>query len=543
MISLIFSAFFTNLNYLLVGKILFNNSHSSQRKNFFEFLIYGFIITSFVAVSLNFFTPLSKAINTSFFFLTVSIFFFLKKKIYKYEILKLFIISILLTLFIIFDTVNRPDAMMYHLPFSKILNEEKIIIGLSNLHFRFSHISILQYSSSINNNYLFGENGILIPLASIYIFLIVYFFSEVYDSIKEKNFSISKFFIFIIIIFIGYKINRYSKIGNDDIGHLISFLIIYKFLDYKKIDLTKFKEISLLSVFLLANKFSLILFCLIAIFIFFQNIKYSKKILVSLPSFFLIIWCIKNILISGCYLYPIEQTCIKNLDWINIENVKKENIASEAWAKDWPNFNQKKVGMNEYIRNFNWFDTWSNNHLKKILKNITPLLIISIILILFNFTKTNLRNQNKEFKIKFLISISISILGSLLFFLKFPLYRYGYSYVVIFIALFFSLFFNFQNKIKISKIFNFFLIFCVIILFSKQLVRYYKYYNVRPLMPRYVDKNIELQKKYINQDFVYYYNKKSQNCWYNKSPCTFYEIDDVKFQKLLNYKLLLVEKN
>ena len=159
---------------------------------------------------------------------------------------------------------------MYHLPFSKILNEEKIIIGLSNLHFRFSHISILQYSSSINNNYLFGDNGIIIPLASIYIFLILYFLSEVHNSVKEKNFSISKFFIFIIIIFIGYKVNRYSKIGNDDIGHLIAFLIVYKFLDYKRIDIIKFKEISLLSVFLLANKFSLILLCLIALFIFFK---------------------------------------------------------------------------------------------------------------------------------------------------------------------------------------------------------------------------------------------------------------------------------
>ena len=87
-------------------------------------------------------------------------------------------------------------------------------------------------------------------------------------------------------------------------------------------------------------------------------------------------------------------------------------------------------------------------------------MIISIILLLFNFTKSNLRNQNKEFKIKFLITIAISIIGSLLFFLKFPLYRYGYSYLVIFIALFFSIFMNFDKKNKISKIFNFFLILC-----------------------------------------------------------------------------------
>ena len=144
-------------------------------------------------------------------------------------------VSIILALFVAFDTVNRPDAMMYHLPFSKILNEEKIILGLSNLHFRFSHTSILQYSSSINNNFLIGNNGIIIPLASIYIFLILYIFNELIISLKEKNFSLSKFFLFTIIILITYKINRYSKIGNDDIGHLVGFLIIYKFFDYKNL--------------------------------------------------------------------------------------------------------------------------------------------------------------------------------------------------------------------------------------------------------------------------------------------------------------------
>jgi len=280
---------------------------------------------------------------------------------------------------------------------------------------------------------------------------------------------------------------------------------------------------------------------MIALIIFFQNIRHLKKILVSLPSFFLIIWCFKNILISGCFLYPIEQTCVKKLNWINVENIKKENIAAEAWAKDWPNFNQKKMGMDKYIKNFNWLDTWSNNHLKKILKNIIPLVIISLILVLFNFTKTSLRNQNKEFKIKFLITITISILGSLLFFLKFPLYRYGYSYLVVFITLFFSIFLNFDNKIKISKIFNFFLIFCVIILFSKQLIRYYKYHDIRPLVPQYVSKDIELQKISLSRDFSYYYNKKGTNCWYNKSPCTYIDINNINFKKFLSYKLLLLK--
>ena len=53
--------------------------------------------------------------------------------------------SILVTIIFLFDRFYRPDAVLYHLPFVKILNEEKIIFGLFNLHARFAHVSIIQY--------------------------------------------------------------------------------------------------------------------------------------------------------------------------------------------------------------------------------------------------------------------------------------------------------------------------------------------------------------------------------------------------------------
>lgn len=452
-------------------------------------------------------------------------------------------VSIILALFVAFDTVNRPDAMMYHLPFSKILNEEKIILGLSNLHFRFSHTSILQYSSSINNNFLIGNNGIIIPLASIYIFLLLYFFNELNISLKEKNFSLSKFFLFAIIILITYKINRYSKIGNDDIGHLVGFLIIYKFFDYKKIYLNNFKEISLLSIFVLANKFSLILFCLIPLIIIIENKKLIKKIFTSISFYFLLIWCIKNIFISGCFLYPLEQTCINKLNWVEVESVKKQNLSGEAWAKDWVNYNQKETGMEYYIRNFNWLETWSSNHLKKIVKNIAPLIIILTIIVIFNFDKKNFQNQKKYLKKRFLKVFIISILGVLIFILKFPLYRYGYSYLAVFTTLCFIPMINFENNKKIGNLYKFFIIFCIVILFSKQFTRHYKYYDKRPIIPQYVSNNIELKKIYLDKNFNYYLNEKNQNCWYNQSLCTFYKLENIKFDNILNYKMLSIKKD
>ena len=64
-------------------------------------------------------------------------------KINKNDLLKkLLIISLISFLLVIYSTVNRPDAWLYHLPYSKIINEHKIIIGVANIHERFAHISI-----------------------------------------------------------------------------------------------------------------------------------------------------------------------------------------------------------------------------------------------------------------------------------------------------------------------------------------------------------------------------------------------------------------
>ena len=103
------------------------------------------------------------------------------------------------------------DFIIYLVSF---LNENKIIFGLSNIHFRFGTVSIIQYLSAINNNFIFKDIGIVIPLASIVTFFIIYFFNMVLKIIKDSdNISHANIFALFIVIFISYKINRYSSFG------------------------------------------------------------------------------------------------------------------------------------------------------------------------------------------------------------------------------------------------------------------------------------------------------------------------------------------
>ncbi len=151
-------------------------------------IIFGIIIISFISILLNFFFPLNKYINTLLPIFSFLIIFknrkkFLNLSFFKFVILKGLIISVL----ILESNVYRPDAGLYHLPFIGILNSEKIIFGLTNLHSRYALTSIQQYFSAINNNLIFQSNGIVFGQALIATAVIFNFLSQINSYIKKKK--------------------------------------------------------------------------------------------------------------------------------------------------------------------------------------------------------------------------------------------------------------------------------------------------------------------------------------------------------------------
>ena len=174
MLEILIYSYFTSIFVFSAG-IFFSvnilNLKNSEVSNIFQSGLYGIIFLSFLSLFLNFFYSLNKNINTAILIFFVIYLFFNKKNI-KDILLYSLIVSILCVLLLSYETTYRPDAGLYHLPYTKILNNEKIIIGLSNLHFRYGHTSIIQYVAALNNNWIFKDQGILIPLSIIY----AYFF-------------------------------------------------------------------------------------------------------------------------------------------------------------------------------------------------------------------------------------------------------------------------------------------------------------------------------------------------------------------------------
>ena len=352
-----------------------------------EISIYGAILVSFFAILLNFILPLNEILNSLLLILSLIILF--KYKLFsKRDIFFILTSTFLVCLIIAYSNINTPDAGLYHLPYTQILNENKIIIGLNNLHFRFGHISIIQYLSAINLNFLTGINGILIPLASLVVFVILYFFEEVYKFTKLNiNLSLNHLFCLFILCFIAYKINRYSGFGNDAVAHILLFYLISIFLKTKfnYIDLQK---TAIISTFIFLNKATLILSFFIPLLVFLKCKEKKIKIFYSFSTILLSIWILKNVITSSCLIYPVEITCFNNLKWSDKSELTKQSVSSEAWAKGWPDRFNKDINQKLFIDNFNWFDAWSSKHLKYIIKLLTPyVFFIIFISIIINFIK------------------------------------------------------------------------------------------------------------------------------------------------------------
>lgn len=557
--------------FLAIGRLinLFIFKDLKGEKNIIFDVLSGIIYLSFAALILNFFFPLNTTLNN----IILLISFFALIKIYQAEERNLFsymkiifLIGSVSFLIILLDHSYSPDAGLYHLPYISILNEYKTIIGISNVHFRFGHTSIIQYTSAIFNNSLFSTKGITLPI-SIILSTVILFFIKTF--LKKKNNYFFLVFFFLTTVFILLKNSRYNDIGNDVIGHLFYFLVLSIFLDqiyFNKQKYINFFYLSLFCIFAFANKVFLFTSFLFPIFfiIYFKKYNFLYNFKNSILIIFLLSLFIKNVLVSSCIIYPINTLCFDNLSWSAIKkemhaNPERRGIESEVASKGWADLKNPKVSKNEFNKNFTWLPTWLNKHFKYLIVKLLPLIsIIFIILIILYKTEKN-RSSIKRIKDKnnlinkiFYVCFSINLIGCILWFLKFPLYRYGYSFIVSAIILLASFaiykFFYVSRIEEILKKLKYILLISIIFVVLNNLNRIVKKYNFTyndypwPNIYAYDETNLEQNNSEILflNDFKIY-NPKYRLCMYSKGPCTHFEevTKQIKVKNKLSYYIII----
>ena len=517
--------------------------------------IFGGIVISLIILIINFFSPFNKFIGNTFLFVSIIYFLiiFLKEK-KKIKLIKsILIIASISSLLLLYENINRPDAGLYHIPYIQIIHENKILLGISNIHFRFGHVSIIQYLSAAYNNSFMPIETLSVPLSvmmsSFYLLLISYLY-------KNKNFKQKDFFIFLITIYTFYSFNRFSAFGNDSLSHMFFFLFLIKIFDLNlnNIDAENLGNLSIISTFAFLQK-TFMIFLLVIVFYFYLKSNVKKfKFLVNykfLISFiFLSLWFLKNIFITGCILYPISNSCFTSFVQTDIETTQQVAENSEAWAKDWSN-SDNSVKIVDYNKNFNWIYTWSNNHLIKIIKKLFPYILL--FLIFYLFCLYNFKNQKNRIEISRNIHFItlICLFLSLVWLLKFPLYRYGQSFLSGFlICLIFLLFAKTIKLEKIKKNVSFFLVITILLVTSKNILRIYDNYDYKNIWPNIytlselkVD-NYKKDLNSINKDnkFIYFYSN-GDECLYNKSPCSNYKFNNISKKKNMGMKIFFKTKN
>jgi len=535
-------------------------------KNYKKVTIYeqgliGLIFIGFLSIFLNFFFSLNQFLNSLIALFFFSFLFIRNNLSLIFQNIKsLFFLSLLSSIIILFSTVYAPDGSLYHIPYIKLLNDEKIIVGISNINYRFALNSIVQYISAFHYNFLFKEVGITIPLAIIPSFFIFFLLHKILLSnnfFKNHDF----FYIFILFFFLIssiYSFSRYSEYGNDAVAHIYYLYLICLFLDYRNIKEKKFIYTTLIiSIFLVANKLFFVLTFAIPLYLIIINKNYLffKNKLFILSIFFILLVVFKNILISGCVFYPVKEFCFKSLYWTNIEEVYLQSLEGEAWAKGWVNQTQIQ-DFNEYSSNFNWLQSWFNVHFKVIIRKFFPI-IIFILLFLFILKLSDLiffkKRVIKPYLNKHLYFILLfSVLNFTFWFYKFPLYRYGYSFInVFFIILFSILFFKIFKKVNIfylKKIIIITITISFIGLFVKNsqriLISFYKEYSYYPwpnLVSMRLDNNYPSLKVVKVGDSFYYYSEDAA-CMYLKSPCSNYLKKNLEYKKIATYKIYYLNK-
>ena len=460
------------------GKIFLKLSYRNNLEfNIYETVFFGLIITGFFAQIINFFFPLNdKIIYLNL--LVISFYILTNYKNFKIHLtVKDIIIFIFLIFFIfilIYGSSFSDDLNHYHNGYITNTDNFNYIFGLNFLHHHYGYSSIWL----ILHSYLNFDNNILqdihvlngIILISVLGTLITEFFNS---NGKKNNFLIVLIIFFIFFIFLKYT--RIKEFGIDRPGFLIFIFITYYFFKYYLSDVfykkQHYKNILIISLFLFSIKLIYIPFLFLTlIFVLKKNLR---PILFSKFSFFFIFLIIsyfsKNIIISGCIIYPLDFTCLKFIPWNSSEISKIILFDTEVMNKSYYEYsgNLSKI---EYIKDFNWKHTW-------LLRNINELLeYVATILVCIFFTliiiKKNSINKFKEKKIIYILYILLVL--SLVISLKTPVIRmFHHIFLTISIIFLFYRFRNYEVSIKKYYFITFFVLF-LSFNFSKNLLRIYQ---------------------------------------------------------------------
>ena len=513
-------------------KVIFDDSTKIFDTSILIFYpIIGMIAFSNSLFILNFFFPLKNLfVLGSITFIIFFNFFSLPRVkqnawIYIFTLINCCILSIST-----YDINFQYDAGYYHLNYQNWMREFKLIFGLNNLNGAFGTSSIIDYIAA---PLWIGNNFILLHYISI-LFIVFLINFLAYHIIFSKNTYLYFSSIFLAVyglmdnFGVGGGRNGFFTIHGiikPDISSGIMFYFSCVLLTYTLIKKTiTQKEIIFLNLILIFSYQLKISSALLLGFFLYVIIRLKQFRLSSLitTNLVLIIWSIKNILLTSCLVYPVNFTCL-NSPWYSEQSIQglKEVTGS---------FNNSYIVGNSFNL---WFNNWISIDLNKITMS-NFLLSISLIVLM----KMLLVNKKKNSSYKIYLIPLFFILSNIFIWITgaaHPRFVYGlFAYIVT------VPFINSHNlKIKSTATLNNFMFIMLLLLTTLLIPRLnsYKAFYQDPFKISTIQVPI-VEYQNINEDWVM--PLVGDQCWIN-IDCIPYD-KNISEQRYFTYNSFNSEK-
>ena len=445
----IFAYIFITCFYSMViigyGAKFKNLFFQNDKNSIGEFGIYGFIVLYFLSILIHFFSPINFLINLPILIIGIYLFFKeIKFNKTKFFINKKFGSFLILFLLLAFTNQFHDDAYLYHLPYINYVQKFKIIFGLVTIN------DFMAYGHGFYDVLaLFRlpiiSNGLVFTLPVI---LLAFFILYLYEQKENYNFY-TKFFLATIISILLYRYYQSKDYGTDLPVLVLIFLIQINLINYffdKNINFFYKSVLYLVTgIFFKIYMFFAIFYIIPFIFLTkIKQIKFAKHKKIIVFIFMLTFLSFgKNIIHSGCLVYPIYQTCFKseNLSWSYGKDLSKKRLNFlNAAAKGWLSYyrflpESKFIEPQKYLEKYK-YNYYKNLILSQDFSHLILIIAIFFILVILNRNYT-LHKKNptniklKKFSLNHKKYLFLSALTVFLFWSIFsPNLRYGgYGFV------------------------------------------------------------------------------------------------------------------
>ena len=485
----------------------------------------------------------------------ISFLYYLTKNFKKFKSQIYHFLTIFLILFISSLIYKMHDDFpYYHFPYSYILTQHNLIIGMGNLNLGFRTPSSLFYINSIFYLPYIKFYMFMMPAILILGFVNNIIYEKIINNLKINKTNYITYFSLLVLIFINIFFYRIGEHGNDKSAQILIFLLVIEillFLDQSKFDNKLLSKVYLLIGLIVSLKAFYVFYSLFVLILIFKVLKKKKLkdgILFFIKNVYFVPLIIFFILVvgsyflnTGCLIYPVSFTCFENFSWaINKLEVIGVNNWYEQWSKAGAGPDYRVENPLEYISYFNWVGNWIDKYFfNKVSDFLLGIFVLLLIVNIFLFSSQ--KRKNNFPKIKLLIFFLLLLLFE--WFYNHPTLRYGgYCIIVSIIFLFFAIRLDRYklDKNKLIKRFNTLILITIVIFLGRNLNRIIneiEFYSYKPMenvnymiSEEYFDIPELVNDKITNYNLC---NLKNQKC---KSE------DKIKIKKYFTNYILYLEK-